>query len=172
VRTGLILIALLGAAAGTWEYWSPRSAVHQLHDAAQRGDTAALERLVDFPEVRRHMRLDIDSQAQRLRRDTTANLLAAGLAAMLGVAADNGLIDSLVSARSIATLARLIALYPAQPSRGPKATTNIRYRDLSHVVVVVRNRPGVATDSAMLTLERQGLSWRLVRVNLSRLLTP
>jgi len=172
MRRGILLIAVLAAAGGAWLYWSPRRAARQLRDAAQRGDTAALARLVDFPEVRRHMRMDIGAQVQRLSQDTTASPFAAGFAAMLGLATDNGLIDSFVSPRSIATIAGLVARYPAPPGPAPEVTADMRYLDASHFLILVHNRPGVPTDTASLTLERHGLSWRLVRVNATRLLSP
>jgi hypothetical protein len=118
------------------------------------------------------MRIDIQAQAQRLSQDTTAGPFAAGFATMLAAGANAGLIDSMVAPRSIATIAGLVARYPTQRGAAPEITADMRYLDPSHFLILVHNRPGVPTDTASLTLERRGLSWRLVRVNASRLLSP
>jgi hypothetical protein len=172
MRRGILLIAVVAAAGSAWAYWSPRLAARQLRTAAQRGDTVALQRLIDFPEVRRHMRIDIQAQAQRLSQDTTASPLAAGFAKMLWAGAAEGLIDSIVGPRSIATIAGLVTQYPTPRGTAPEITADMRYLDPSHFLILVHNRPGVPSDTASLTLERRGLSWRLIRVNFSRIVSP
>jgi hypothetical protein len=57
----LVVLALtIGGLIG-WLYWSPRHTVQELRRVAATHDTTAIVRLVNFPEVQKHLIIDAES---------------------------------------------------------------------------------------------------------------
>jgi hypothetical protein len=101
----LVLVAILG-----WIAW-PYYAVYDLVTAVREGDASALESRVVWESVRQGLRDDLNAVLlKRLNTETRTNepgaALGTGLAAVLGPAIINRMIDSYVTPQAIATFNR------------------------------------------------------------------
>jgi hypothetical protein len=160
---------------------SPIIALNALRGAAERGDAAALERLVDFPAVRESLKAQLKTQlAARLREDPALkdNPLGA-IALALAPAVTDGVVEAMVTPEAIAGLvregdARRLDPAPAAaaPAPAPPATdarepdVRYAYRGLNTFAAAYQpEEPGAAPVS--LVLERRGVAdWRLIRIEL------
>jgi len=169
---GLALIGLLVAYFG-----SPFLTVRALVDAAEAGDEAALERLVDFPAFRDSLkdeltgRLMDEAQSDPRVRDSGLG----GLGMILGPMLVGGAVDALVTAPTVASMVRT-ARVPDPTQRGANAApandggNDIRqtygYRNLNTFAVRLTDtrRPN---RTLKLLLTRQGLfDWKLTGIDL------
>jgi len=168
---GLAIVAFLVAYFG-----SPLVTVRSLVAAAEAGDEAALERLVDFPEFRDSLkdeltaRLMAEAQADPRVRDSGLG----GLGMILGPMLVGGAVDALVNAPTVAAMVRT-AKVPDPSDREAAARTeddtpDIRqtygYRDMNTFAVRLTDveRPN---QTLKLLLTRQGLfDWRLTGIDL------
>lgn len=169
---GLSVIAFLVA-----YFASPLLTVQGLVDAAEAGDEAGLERMVDFPAFRDSLkdeltaRLMAEAQADPRLRDSGLG----GLGMMLGPMLVGGAVDALVNAPTVAAMVRTAdvpdptegeaAAAPAE-SDSPEIRRSYGYRDLNTFAVRLDNveRPN---QTLKLLLTRQGLfDWKLTGIDL------
>ncbi|MDA9512064.1 hypothetical protein XI04_03100 [Bradyrhizobium sp. CCBAU 11430] len=100
------LIAALSLAAIVWIAW-PYYAVLTLMQAARDGDVSTLEKRVDWNAFRQGLRGDLNAQLlQNVRSKNANDAMANGLAAVLGPAVINQMIDGYVTPQAIAALAK------------------------------------------------------------------
>ena len=169
---GLAVIAFVAVYFG-----SPLLTVQALVDAAETGDEAALERLVDFPTFRDSLkdeltaRLMAEAQTDRRVRDSGLG----GLGMILGPMLVGGAVDALVNAPTVAAMVRTADVPDPTEGRAepapaggdsPEIRRSYGYRDLNTFAVRLTNveRPN---QTLKLLLTRQGLfDWRLTGIDL------
>lgn len=169
---GLALIAFVIAYFG-----SPFLTVRALVAAAEAGDEAALERLVDFPAFRDSLK---DELTARLMAEAEADPRIrgsglGGLGMILGPMLVGGAVDALVTAPTIATMVRTADVpdpmnrdeepAPAEDAGNELAQT-YGYRDLNTFALGL-SRQDRPNQRLKLLLTRQGLfDWRLTGLDL------
>ncbi|AQR62700.1 hypothetical protein BZG35_14375 [Brevundimonas sp. LM2] len=172
---GLIGLAVIGFLVAY--FGSPLLTVRALVAAAEAGDEAGLERMVDFPAFRDSLkdeltaRLMAEAQADPRVRDSGLG----GLGMMLAPMLVGGAVDALVTAPTVAAMVRTAdvpdptegATAPAPAENdSPEIRRSYGYRDLNTFAVRLTNveRPN---QTLKLLLTRQGLfDWRLTGIDL------
>lgn len=170
---GLAIVLLLGA----WAL-SPVFAMQALTRAAEQGDEAALERLVDFPAVRQSLKDELNARMMAEMRSGAAAVdpALAGIGMLLGPAIVSGAIDAVITPQGVATMVRTAeAPEPRDVLNRPRASPgpteeNVRkswtYRGANRVEVRLTktDRPD---QPLILNMDRHGLfGWRLVEIDL------
>lgn len=150
----LRLVLLSALMIGAWYLASPWYTMWRIVDAAEAGDSAALEERIDFTRLRQGMREDL--AASRDDGDTDfLDQIGDGVVEAVGAAA----INTIVTPRGLAVM---LDVSPAMPGQ-----------ELSWAV----DRTGIGTFTAVSTyddgtpgprmlFERSGLAWQLVAVQL------
>lgn len=88
----LPIFSLALCVAAAWLYFTPYMAVNKLQAAAERGDTQAMNEMVDFPALRTSIRTEIQSATARgIQKD-------GGVFAALGAAAAGFVVGPVVDA--------------------------------------------------------------------------
>ena len=171
------LITGLALAAGIvflgWFVASPWLAAKALGDAAERGDAAALERLVDFPRFRDSMKQEFNARFVDEMRASSGDDPFAGLGALLGPALISGAVDALVTPQAIALMVRTgeapEAEEVARPEPGadePEPRRTLGYRDLNTFAINFEDARR-ADRSITLLMKRDGLfAWKLAAIDL------
>lgn len=178
-RGGVILIVLGLVAAGLVYAASPLLAVQALRNAAQTGDRDKLDQLVDFPKVREGLKAQFTAKlTQEMAKHKPApNDPFAGFALALAPVMINNMVDSYVTADSVAAMVKTgqakAGPAPASPSATepsgapakaePKTKMRYGYRDLNTFTLTADGAEG---DLVMI-LRRDGLfGWKLTRIDL------
>lgn len=168
---GLGVVAITAAYLGM-----PILTVRALVEAAETGDEAALERLVDFPAFRESLKDELTARLMaEAQADSDLNHSALGsLGIMLGPMLVSGVVDALVNPQAVATMVRT-ADTPDPPEMPPPPSAeedagDIRqsygYRDLNTFVLSLTD-PDRPDETLKLLLKRQGLfGWKLAGVDL------
>jgi hypothetical protein len=168
---GLTLIAFVVA----W-FGSPILTVRALTKAAEAGDEAALERLVDFPAFRDSLKDELTGrlmdEARIDPRIRSSGL--GGLGMILAPMLLDGAVDALVTAPTVAAMVRT-ARVPGPTDRlaasssgddGSDVRQSYGYRDMNTFAVRLTNT-GHPDQTLKLLLTRQGLfDWKLTGVDL------
>ena len=173
--TGVVIAGVVVFAA-VWAL-SPVLTGQAIIRAAERGDEAALERLVDFPALRESMKGELnDLLIAEMRNDprVVENGLG-GLTTMLAPMFISGAVDTVVTPQGVAAMVTTAqapeadgtpAPEPANDRDGPDLHKAWGYRsmDVFAVTLTDRDRP---EHSLALLLERRGLfKWQLAAVDL------
>lgn len=150
-------LALLLVAVGAWMWITPRRTYDRFLRAVAFGDRADLEATVDFPVLRDNLRRDLRSR------------LAAGPARIAGEVAASLLgtmVDAAVTPEGLSSIVTGFGTAPggvSPDSLHRRTTTSFRYRSLSRVDVRIRPAGDERDGGGVLSFERTGLRWRLVR---------
>ena len=151
-----------------------------LKDAAKSGDRDRLEQVVDFPAVRENLKSDLSARiVKAASTDSSGNEFAAGLAALLGPAVIDRMVDAMVTPDGLAELLRRGTIkFPnhageaAIDDKKPLQVTS-GYRTLDRFRVVLTRGDDLERSGFALTMERRGLfSWRLIRIDVPESVTP
>lgn len=189
-----LTLGVLAAVAFLAGYFaSPIFAFRALADAAERGDEAKLERLVDFPAVREDLKLQLrDRLIGALQQDQTLSDGPFGqLGALLGPAIVDQVVNVAVTPQGVAAMVRSgraplsdvtaraappppeeppVAPAPAAKADGRK--TSFAYQGLNRFRARMTT-PEAPSAPLGWVLERRGLiAWRLVRIELPPEATP
>ena len=173
---GLVVLAVVAFLVAYFA--SPLLTVNNLVAAAEAGDEAALERLVDFPTFRESTkdeltaRLMAEAQADPDVRDSALG----GLGMMLAPMLVSGAVDALVTAPTIAAMVRTAetpdptdsasATTPEPESEDQDIRQSYAYRDLNTFVLGLTD-PDRPDETLKLLLRREGLfGWRLAGIDL------
>lgn len=175
VVTGVIIAGVV-VLAGLWAA-SPVLAGKAIIRAAERGDEAALERMVDFPALRESMKGELnDLLVAEMRNDPRVieNNLG-GLATMLGPMFISGAVDTVVTPQGVAAMVTTAKAPEADGAVPPEADKgrdepNLHkawgYRSLDVFAITLTDRD-LPENSLALLLERRGLfKWQLAAVDL------
>lgn len=181
---GLAIGAVILAAL--WYVLSPFQAFAALAEAARVGDRDKLEAGVDFPAVREGLKDQLNARlTTALSTDSSLSKGPFGaLGALLGPTVVDQVVDAAVTPDGVAAIIRSgkaplsdvtpgkaalppppEEVAPPPPESAPKKKTRFAYADLNHVRATT-----VSNDSAQTpltwVLERRGLGWKLVRIEL------
>jgi Protein of unknown function (DUF2939)/GYF domain 2 len=104
------IVSVLTLLIGIWVAW-PYYAVFALMQAVRDGDVSALERRVDWNSLRQALRGDLNARllqnlSGKAKANDSSDAMATGIAAMLGPAVINQMIDGYVTPQAVATLSR------------------------------------------------------------------
>lgn len=164
-RSLLPLLSLALCLAAAWLYFAPYLTYRKLQRAAERGDVAALERVVDFPALRTSIKDNVRSSLSRGIPDE------GGLMGALGGALAGALVSPIVDAA--VTPAGIAALTEGDDPRGgddqQKGEENDGqrvergYEGLNRWVVSYRDRES-GREQVALIMRRDGLAWKLAGV--------
>lgn len=152
---------------------SPFAAARALGEAAREGDSAALERLVDFPRFRDSMKQEFNARFVEELRAGSGDDPFAGLGALLGPALISGAVDALVTPQAIALMVRTgeapkagDAVERAPDADEPEPKRTLGYRDLNTFAIGFEDVER-KERSITLLMKRRGLfGWKLEAVDL------
>ena len=162
-----IMLAFVALAFGAWYVYSPRMAVDELVDAIRYADSAALDRVIDFPVLRENLKVDL-RKAIAGRVDDRGSGAVATIGAAIGGAVLDGVIEGVVTPGGLAGLLR---------GERPGSGRTSGREDIDELEVSI-DRHGIARFLARvevddtrdfqptLVFERQGIRWRLVRIEI------
>jgi hypothetical protein len=181
VAIAVILLAAL------WYVLSPFQAFASLAEAARVGDRNKLEAGVDFPAVREGLKEQLNARlTTALSTDSSLSKGPFGaLGALLGPTVVDQVVDSAVTPDGVAAIIRSgkaplsdvtpgkTALPPPdevapptpEAAPPPKKKTRFAYSDLNHVRATTLSNDAAQTPLTWV-LERRGLGWKLVRIEL------
>ncbi len=160
----------------------PVLTVRALVRAAETGDEAALERLVDFPAFRESLKEQLTGRLMaEMREDPRADDSAlAGLGMLFGPMLVDGAVDALVNPQAIAAMVETAeapdpadAIAPAEPeAKDGDIRKSYAYRDLNTFVLGLTD-PERPDETLKLLLKRDGLfGWKLSGVELPEKSSP
>lgn len=156
-------------------FGSPILAAHQLTRAAETGDRAELERLVDFPSLRSSLKGELREElVDRMRDRAPGGGTLANLGMMLAPGIVSGAVDVLVTPEAVAAMVETgRAPNPVrQPDRGagraerPKLHRAYGYRDLDTFALTLTREDRPEESLALLFSRRALFSWKLAAVDL------
>jgi hypothetical protein len=150
----LRLLLLLAAVVGGWLFASPWYTMWRIVTAAEDGDSAALEERIDFERLQDSMQADLAVS----RNDGDTDLLdriGDGIVRTVGGAA----IDTMVTPRGLAVLLDASTVVP-----GEDYSWDVERDGFNQFRAVSTVADGSA--GPVMTFERDGLGWQLVRVAL------
>jgi hypothetical protein len=162
------LLSLLLCTAVAWAYFTPYLALRKLEGAANRGDTAALEGMVDFPALRASVKENVRTGIARTISPERGGALAALGGAVAGALADP-VVEMTVTPAGIASLTRGHTpdeLYRPEGGRerGHRMRVSRGYEGLSTFAVRFHD-PESGREHVALLLRRHGLAgWKLEAV--------
>lgn len=178
----------VGAAvlALVWAFVSPFQAFAALAEAARVGDRDKLAAMVDFPAVREGLKDQLNARlTTALRTDPALSQGPFGaLGALLGPTVVDQVVDAAVTPDGVAAIVRSgraplsdlgagraalppppETVAPEAPATTPRKKTRLAYTDLNHVRATTFSRDASQTP-LIWELERRGLGWKLVRIEL------
>lgn len=167
----LAIFALLVAAAGAYDYFSPHIALRAVKTAVQEDDVAALEELVDFPHLRENLKGQFNSLMLRETselKDSLVGILALGLVSKLV----DRMVDEFVTPEGLAKLAQGDRPQPntSRPDRASHASSSseglfadarLTRDSLNRFSVWVSDEKGTGTQ---FVFRRYGLRWKLTSI--------
>lgn len=155
--------ALLAALVVGWYLTAPYVTLWRLRAAVESEDEEALRALVDFPRVRANLTEDLRGVAGPEIEERIEDSPLAGVGRMLGDAAVEELVEAYVSPEGLFSLTRGRNPRSGVPPSDEPPELTIRRRGLDTFVATGETELGRSPD---FVFTRQGLSWRLVRIDL------
>jgi hypothetical protein len=176
IRTVQTLAAAFVAIAVLAYFASPLWALGALRSAARSRDQNHVERMVDFPSVRAHLKRELSARLQAALHNTPlpATSPTAGLGAALPPTLVNGAVDAFVTPAGVAGIVEsgegpTFGPSPAAPAANASAVrirTTFSYVDLDQCRITL-TRSDTPDRHVGLLFERHNLFfWRLTRIDL------
>ncbi len=160
------LFALALCAAAAWFYFTPFMAVDKLQAAAERGDSEALNEMVDFPALR----VSIKSEIQNAVADGISK--DAGVFAAIGSAVTGVIVEPVVNA-AVTPQGIGLLMQGKRPTDSDDSDDDGKWRERTKIdrrweagdrfVVQYRDRES-GDQRISLIMRRDGLRWRLAGV--------
>ncbi|RJY08259.1 DUF2939 domain-containing protein [Aurantiacibacter aquimixticola] len=161
----LALILLAAALAGGWYFASPWWAMKSLADAAQAGDTAALEEKVDFPALRASAS---DQISEATRRRAGQGGLLDGIGGVVAERVGREVANRAITPENVGAMvaggAFASGLLPER-LRGQDIGWNIERESFDYFRAIGTFEDGTAGPT--LIFRRDGLGWLLTGVELT-----
>ncbi len=165
-RSGMILAGaiVLVAGAGAYAYASPLLALNGMKSAVEARDAAALSGYIDFAELR----ADIKSEARAAMMAEAAKskdpMASAGMA--LGGALVDQMVDNAVTPEGVKMLMAKGAAAGGAPKAAAKLQENFSAMEIERKGLSEFNlRNPKDPKAAVLQFRRDGLSWKLVGID-------
>ncbi|MCC2637839.1 MAG: hypothetical protein K0Q68_1558 [Moraxellaceae bacterium] len=159
-KAALLVIFVLALLAGGFVA-SPYLALQGLGDALKAGDPVQLEARVDFPALRQNLKDQLNAAfAKKVGPEDSDNPLVAFAATLA-----DAVVDRMVEARvTPAGMAQLVTDNQNEPEKKyPFANAETAFEGLSLFRVTLHRADG---DKLNLFLRRDGLTWKLHRIDL------
>lgn len=160
----LPLLSLALCVLGVWMFLAPNLTHRRIQKAAERGDVAALEEMVDFPALRVSVKENVQTTVARGISRDEGNAFAA-IGGMLAGAVVRPLVDAAVTPAGIASLMR--GQEPARDGKPrkdePRRTVEKGYEGFSRWAASYRD-PETGEETVAVILRRDGLRWKLAGV--------
>ena len=168
-RSLLPLFSLALCLAAAWLFFAPYLTYRKLQRAAERGDVATLERVVDFPALRTSIKDNVRSSIARgIPGD--GGLMGA-LGGALAGAMVSPIVDAAVTPAGIAALTEGDDPRDGEDGEKDDSRSNQRvergYEGLNQWVVSYRDRES-GREQVALIMRRDGLGWKLTGVRFGR----
>lgn len=164
----LLILLLLGALVfGGWYVGSPLWAMHQLSQAAESADPAALDERVDYPALRQSLKDELRTQIKDSMGDTAPDALEDfGVVVAMGLA--DPAVDALVTPERTATLIRTGRLLEPGDRESREAAEPIEWEverfGLDRFHATPSDEAG--RSGPTLVFSRDGFGWRLDGIEL------
>lgn len=163
----LPIFSLALCVAAAWLYFTPYMAVNRLQAAAERGDSQALNEMVDFPALRTSVKSEIQgSVARGIQKD-------GGAFAALGSAVTGMVVGPVVDAAVTPEGINLLLKGQRPTDDEDSGEDDERWRDRTRIsrrweasdrfVIQYSDRES-GNEQIALVMRRDGLSWRLAGV--------
>lgn len=152
------LLAIAALAFAAWYFVSPWWTMKQIVDAADAGDTAALERLIDFDQLRSSMREDLAASREDGDRDLLDRI---GDEIVRG--AGNIAIDAAVNPRGLALLVDGSAMVP-EGLQGQELSWSVDHEGITRFNAVSTWEDG--TPGPVMLFRLDGSEWIMTGVRL------
>lgn len=160
MRAVFVLIVLVALAAAAVYFGSPYWTAYQMQQAAEAGDSAALAEHVDFARVRENLKPQVQGRvATEIDAAAGDDEMLATLGGLAGGALADRAVDAYVTPDGLAKL-----MASAGAGEGGDTDVAFGYRGLDHFGIVLTDR--ASGDATELVLERDGIDWQVVEVNL------
>lgn len=167
MRKWIIIAVLVLVAAAGWFYASPWLAMSGLRNAAMARDADGLDRRVDFPALRESLKGQLQAEISREARQRGDDPIA-GVGALLAGTLVGSVVDRVVTPDGVANLLETGQLTPRTPGQSePEAEWQVSRDGLGRFTATPKSSDG--KPAPVLHFERQGLSWRLVGVDVPAL---
>ncbi|HEX6036500.1 DUF2939 domain-containing protein [Longimicrobium sp.] len=169
----LPLFSLALCVAAAWLYFTPYRAYGKVTDAAERGDVAALNEVVDFPALRTSFKENVKTAVTREISGDSGNPFAAMGGALAGMLT-GPVIDAAVTPSGIAALTKGNDPRNRDRDRDEKdearrsdVERDRRYEGMNRFAVRYLDRETGAEQYALI-MTRDGLGWKLSGVRFGR----
>lgn len=165
MRKLLLILAFIALLVGGWYFATPWLAMQGIVDAAEDGDTAALEERIDFARLREGTNAQL--RARIGERTAEGNVLERIGGAIVGEIA-GGAVNAAFTPRGIANIVTVGSFaLPLVPERyrGQELSWDVERAGFDRFDGVSTWEDG--TEGPVLQFERDGLGWDLVGVQLT-----
>jgi len=153
----LLLVAVL--AIGLVYFWlSPLLALRGLQQAIQAKNPSAMERYVDFTRVRESLKSELNRKLMEGVQKDTSGFGALGLLFVAPLV--DRMVDVYVTPEGLASIGT--GQSPEQADVKGVVNWQLRRRGFSEVFIHAKDSPNQG-----LVMERQGLGWKVVRIQIS-----
>lgn len=171
----LVLLGLVAVLLAGWLVAGPYLTLRGLSHAIEQKDTTRLDRYVDFPMLRANLRAQLDDYVvRRAGPDVQSNLVGA-LLLTAGQRLSGTAVDAMVTPTGIGALLEGHTLwkrasndlesndaYAAPKAARPLEGATHRFESLSRFTATTQTTQG----PVVFVLQRQGLRWKLVNIDL------
>lgn len=165
----IISIVAVIAFAGGWFYSTPWFAMSGLRDAARDGDKAELSQRIDFPALRESLKVQLTKQIEDEAARSASPLEVSAAGSGLAKTFVEGMVDSVITPDSMASLLVSGSLVPKLDGQSQK---DIEWRVKRDGFSTFRAWPEDQTEAEpnaatpALVFKRSGLSWRLSAIEI------
>lgn len=172
MRRILPLFSLAICVATAWLYFTPYMAYDRITEAADRGDVAALNEVVDFPALRTSFKENVKTAVAREISEDSGNPFAAMGGALAGMLTSR-VIDVAVTPSGISALTKgndprdRDGDDAATDERRSNVERDRRYEGMNRFAVRYLDRETGAEQYALI-MTREGLGWKLSGVRFGR----
>lgn len=168
-------VAVLLVAIAGWFYYMPYLAVTNMREAAEKKDSVALSRYINFPLVRESLKANLNAKMlSEMAKKRDGNPFAAQGAAF-AMALVGPMVDAMVTPEALAMMLKgeKPSLEKSKPTAAlasaasePETETSMGYENFDQFVVSTRKK-GASDDPVALVFQREGLiSWKLAAIRL------
>lgn len=165
---GFILLAIV------YLFASPYIALHQIKNAAQKGNSDELASYIDFPSVRQSFKDQLNAQmVKEMANQKNDNDGFAALGAMFASVMVDKMVDALVTPQGMTLMLQGKDFKQSELNRNPSEVKedmpssnenidySLSYQSFNRVNVTLHNKQKPEKGNATVKMERDGLSWKI-----------